>query len=1307
MAVSFEGFSIREYASMMRRVDVEKSWPFSGGDSHHDHDLNPELMEPFLPPITVPKFRWWAYELELVKSNQVAVENPKIQAGNEERPQVELAENKTSFDSKPLEPDSVSPEGGLGPDGEKLEMVCPVCRVFVAATVNAVNAHMDSCLVHASRVERRQMKTAARAKPRAPKKRSIVEIFAVAPQIEMAGNDDEPEDEDDADDDGSCAGLEDHGFDYSSKVGSVTNVASNSKETFEKRRSRLKADSTAAIICKIKRDKLQKLENKSKNGEREGSTRDRKENNMIMQQNSRHFARKLSGSICNKKLADILDAVSLPKTKPSVNAQKKHLSRTSKLSAKHQKPVFPVRGILKNHIKVSSGQKPSSICKRQCPNRTNLCGAQQGERHVRFSGKDDILGPRVKQFSSIDCPKGVYNIFSDAISTSSIKDTKTVSNNELSGIEVNGSDEDISATTENETEIRSIVEEKQLPVNDHVDTAHFLKPHISLQEKVDHYPNESISPSQVIPLGDNLHIFGNETATHNCSYTKCNPTGSHNPSYTGIPRVPSFPKVGYNPDAVTRIAGNVCRTSNGSGTFIKCFGDSTSNVAPVSSMTNMKALPQLSSSCFATSPNANESLPLLSQLNAETYNVHALQQQPFCYPYRKELTGSLCSFPEWNQRAVMFGERCMGGDFFGLPINSQGELIQLNSSGKDGFNELKKPGTLTVSSSSLPLLNHGLLKDAGDCSNVTEKHCAERAFPKDQFGFLPLQYYMKENPNLNVPSRLRISDLQSTGGKNSHWLHSCSRNHKSSYPLDPEQDMSNISCSECRQYDQVQNKRENAMIHLQEHSNQIFELATQPTMRLMGKDVTIGGGNKGLHGFEDGKVWTDKEIITEHNPNSIVLDNSSVKIHFQQDRVLHPALGKPNENVAYLSDIQSNQASKSILQMKAPESRLSQPYVKWQTSGVSTNDHCTFSGNINSSSHPFAHPPAPHALFNRPPNIQQTLISTPESFKVGSCVPVSVSNPFNICQHVQLNSAEFCRKSLPAANTKSAFEFPFSHPECREHILPSSFQSSFKNLPPWLLHATQQKETAMTSHPYFHEAGKFHSYSVPRTNLVNIPTVHHSSAVSYPYNSMTSHTSLQSSLGPASLAHPPLIPARPGSTPTAAISMSHKNRTKAKDKMKSIPFYVYPDCSKKNKKRRAAKVDDSTKPIKIPDLKMRELSCAVTVLQAAGNISDEVQCNTGAFEFDLNRDKAGNVECIPNKTQQEALRSSFGIDSFKLDGVTRPGPIKLSAGAKHILKPSQNMDNSRPTHSTIPFAAMTDSTGVPESQKKSAKIYKF
>ncbi|PQQ13735.1 uncharacterized protein Pyn_07176 [Prunus yedoensis var. nudiflora] len=76
---------------------------------------------------------------------------------------------------------------------------------------------------------------------------------------------------------------------------------------------------------------------------------------------------------------------------------------------KHQKQIFAVRSILKNHD--VCGQN-SAFCSMQGDSQANPCGIQHSERHVRFSDKNHILGPRKNGLSSFQ-HNTVANLSSD------------------------------------------------------------------------------------------------------------------------------------------------------------------------------------------------------------------------------------------------------------------------------------------------------------------------------------------------------------------------------------------------------------------------------------------------------------------------------------------------------------------------------------------------------------------------------------------------------------------------------------------------------------------------------------------------------------------------------------------------------------------------------------------------------------------------------------------------------------------------------------------------------------------------------
>ncbi|PQQ13733.1 uncharacterized protein Pyn_07174 [Prunus yedoensis var. nudiflora] len=351
-----------------------------------------------------------------------------------------------------------------------------------------------------------------------------------------------------------------------------------------------------------------------------------------------------------------------------------------------------------------------------------------------------------------------------------------------------------------------------------------------------------------------------------------------------------------------------------------------------------------------------------------------------------------------------------------------------------------------------------------DSLSAYNKHFVERELPNDQLNLFPMQNYVKENFNSHFPDRLGVTYLDSTQRADIHQLDfESSRSSHSFHPLDSGLNLMNISTSGCRQFDQVQNQKTVGMIP-KDNSGHTSSNMNQPTMRLMGKDVAIGKSSREIQGFEDGKVWTDKEIM-----QSIVL---------QQSCLPDTASGKLKETVAH------------------PEYRFPHPYHNWQSNSNFQNGSLTADRSPSSNLIHFAQLPTSPAMFNRAPNFQEAFISGAESLQFGSQLPV-FSAPQNTCGHGVLRPAELNYKQNPPHFTKSAFGFPFLNPECRENVQSPWFQSSSKGLPPWLLHATLQGKPPNTaSQSYPDVIRKNHHHIMPRSDILTTPFMHHSSEFS-------------------------------------------------------------------------------------------------------------------------------------------------------------------------------------------------------------------
>ena len=1008
------------------------------------------------------------------------------------------------------------------------------------------------------------------------------------------------------------------------------------------------------------------------------------------------LTRKLNASLCNKRFPeDILDAAAIRGKKPSLkclSTQKKlKVVQTSKLIAKHHKPVFPVRSILKTHKKVISGLNPA-ICNLQCGSQANHSAIQRSERHVRFSGKDDILGPRKKNLS--DTSEHCIGLFSDAFAASPEKDQSSECEKEVATMEVDGTEDDVFVSKDNGTEPQPIAGKIQLlNTHDRDDVPCFLSPHVTCQDKIKHFPEKSVTLNQVAIHDDNMHIFD-----------RGHSSVLHKPPDAGNPRLISALEERHNPCVNAQVGGNVIRAFNDSGKLIDHFVDSIHGVAATNSMANTRASSQPSSSCFVLDENANRRLPFLPQSAPENYNGRTFHCQPFGNVSPVELMSSICPFPEWKHRTVSFKEKSLDEGFFGLPLNSQGELIQFSSSGKAGLDQLRLPSTITGSSSSLPVHNLVLPQSTGDYFGLKNRHFVEREHPKDSLNLFPAQNYVTGIPEGHLPARLGVTELEGAGRSDVHWLNSEMGNNHSVHVLDSDLNLSDVSFKGCRQYNQVQNQNANGIIYHKENSDKILPNSTQPTMRLMGKDVAIGRSSKEMQGFEDGNVWTDKEIITEDCPTHAALGKSFMERNFLQDWMLHPASRKSKDPVVQSLEIQCNHTPQSNFLMKAPESRFSNPFTNWQTNVVHRTGNLTINENPSNEVHSFVHSPASSAMFSGAPSFQEPFISEAETLRVSSQLPLLPSHHIT-CQHMPWSHVEYNhQRNLPHA-TKSAFNFPFLHPDCRENVQPSWFQGSSKSLPPWLLHAQQDKPLITSSQPFSDVGGNYFPQLTSGTNFFPTQPMHHLPEVSYPYNPMNSYSHMNNSLGTASIFHTPLVP---GVNSTSAVNMGYRNRIKFKDTMKSKSFGIKDPHSCKKTRRPAAKADYSTKSTRVPNLAMQKDSSPATGLTRE-NFSGDIQSNAGVVELNRSKDKASRVGCCPIENQKDGLRTSFGSDSSKVDSSARSGPVKLSAGAKHILKPSQPMDqdNSRPIHSTIPFSLASDCGSVPESQKKLTKIYRF
>ncbi|OVA14293.1 hypothetical protein BVC80_9021g8 [Macleaya cordata] len=1308
MAVVFEGFSIREYASKMRSVNAAKCWPFD----EEDKESKREESESLLPPITCRKYRWWSNELEILKSKSaVDDEEEKEKAKNILEESKPLSEVESGFESgnHPIEEqeadlrrEKVVLENEKAEE-EKVVMVCPVCQIFTASTVNAVNVHIDSCLSKASKKEKKQIRkaaaaaAAAKAKSKTRKKRSIVEIFAVAPQIENLEV--EEEDDEDEEQEQEEEALQDGGR--------FNEVVKRTKKSKGRNKSTSKVDVTMIMRnLKLKNEKKNKSKNK-KTIDRSSSANSK----LNKEKNHKHkvplpaaFLLPCKGPLLNKTLErEISDDVAIRKKKPSKKKSlpmqnKPNTIQGSKLISQHQQgtlPVFPVHSILKNQIRAISSQKSSAVGNLQGCEHTNLRSIQQSDRHVRFSGKDDILGPTIKQCSSFELPqiqthhKVLSEVMDDALVTDlSLEHDEIPPTDEAR--EVNGGDEDVISIT-SAAGSRSTHEKKWLDdLNDHVSPS-FLSPNnSSCRDKGKDFSDESLDQTQAFQHHDDFHFLSRDNST---AFYKL-------PS-AGMPRfLNSTLNEGFHSNVETQTGGDVQGAEDTGGSLHDPFVDSVPRSAAMSSLPNINAISQPYASCLTSNTEVNGRQRFLSQTTRHTSNGGALEYQPLCHLSSKDLMDCISSSVEWKKRrGAICGGKYIDDDFIGLPLNSQGELIQFSSSGKVGYNHLKKQDIMVGTSSSFP--THNLLWPN------KEKQYVERTHPRDHLKLFPEKNYFRENPKVPVPSRLGITEMQGTGRTEVHWQDSLRGSIDFVHQLSSDLNLMKVSGYGCKQCRSTANQSENEKLQSEESSECGFLPPNQTTMRLMGKNVTVGRTNKEGHGFEDGSIWTDKEIITEHRPSMTPSDNSSFYRHPPPEWIVHQVSQKSKEIASHSWKAQTT--SPEVLQMKAAESRSAHSYLNWQTPLISQTG-IPFTSKNHSQELQSANSLPSNSLMNRTSNVPESSISQNQSLNMGSRIPMSSTTPHNACDHMRFSSAQFkSNQSMAAHGETSSFLLPFSGQDCTEYVQPSWCQSSSQRLPQWLINAKQQRETPPTLSKTFSDtSAAYQPCTMSGPSILAISSPYHKSMISYPHNLKTSFRSMQNSSGGTSLFHPPLIPAPPGFRRAFSINSCSKKKIKVKDGRKAKCSFLNDfDHAKKAKKRPAAKANDSARSFKKPNWQSQE-SNAKLGLKHPADFTAFPQCNSGPSEPNAYSDKGSDVGYSQVEIQKDGLKTSTGANFPKLDAVARSGPIKLSAGAKYILKPNQNMaqDYSRPTHSTIPFEAVTNASKVSVFQKKPAQIYR-
>ena len=138
---------------------------------------------------------------------------------------------------------------------------------------------------------------------------------------------------------------------------------------------------------------------------------------------------------------------------------------------------------------------------------------------------------------------------------------------------------------------------------------------------------------------------------------------------------------------------------------------------------------------------------------------------------------------------------------------------------------------------------------------------------------------------------------------------------------------------------------------------------SQPTMRLMGKDVPIGRSSQEMQQFA-GDVWPDEESRRRNYSEYAALDHSLLGRSSKQNWASGSPLQISADNVLQSAKIQSNQAAQSTILMSSTYSGFSQQFIDRLGNHVSQNGSLGVNRNASSYFNPITQKSSSYSVFN-------------------------------------------------------------------------------------------------------------------------------------------------------------------------------------------------------------------------------------------------------------------------------------------------------------------------------------------------------
>ncbi|PHT62361.1 hypothetical protein T459_33787 [Capsicum annuum] len=1013
----------------------------------------------------------------------------------------------------------------------------------------------------------RKMIKSVKGKTRVQKKRSIADIFAVTPQVERI--DDEEEN------DNIVVANEGKTVLSYQNVNAIGNGKSKRRSTVKTKREKTIVSKLKKVKKTIVKDKKFKQKKKVNSGCSGLLIRKKEKPDKLKVPNS---SPKPSCSQHRKKCEkDMRDASPTywrkPQRKHMVSEKKAKGPTDSKFSLDHQKMVNPVCSNLKKRTRRFPVEKSTGgiLCG---SSDANFCSNQQGDKHVTSDNaaeRGEVL-PLVEE--------------------------KVI-------------DKYISSTTESEVTVQPGSPKILSTVHTAADASELLRDNNSSTK--DHSFEGGEVLSQVPEENDNLQLLRRSyglASQGSGSLYLCNPGSLH------------VPQQMYEHQRNDQIVGspiNACGANEGSHDQLRC---SLPEVAGVCSMHSVKAYPQHSSA----QENLNRRKPiLLPEDIMGNCSGHCMQYQPLPQISRQELMCKTCSFPEWKQRESMYREKGIEKDYVRLPLNSQGELIDLNSNRKRKLTQL--PSSMGIAGSS-----RGLAVNNASPSNMEILFDArgrdKRAPSTDQLKRSSADDSMEWSPTFPVPSRLGIYEYDA--GRTNVEIDPLKKNEESITPFELDCPVSNLSDHRIKQNYQAK-LLETTRSKQYGNSDDVSLPVTPSKMRLMGQEFTVGG--RDFHVPQDKRIWTDKQFIADNFSAQSYRCNSVVANHDQQNLTVHPVLGTLKGVVACSPSIQINQP---ILRPRVCPPQFSCQIDPVQQNCLGATKQSPFTGGCKSFN---SYAPVPTLMHH-------------------------YSSQNGVSSFVDLNSSS------------CAMNFPFLRPDSGR--LQPSWSPFSSESTPWFS-VTKEKKSQMDLHELYSTSDrKHHYYSIAGDNRQFDPSVYLAPERFCSFTQRSPPVLVNPVPAPSSATYSPM-PLQIG----PRVNAGPKKRHGDVKNIISTPCLRDPGDSRKGKKRPLSTLDDCTNLAKIPNLGFQQDPYVVLApLKSHSNFEGQFSWRK-AFE-------AGSVKGVANSIESGRVGASDArLGSFNNEDTLKLGPIKLTAGAKHVLKPCQNNaeKNFQPTHSTVQFGA--------------------